>query len=430
MSRSHYGGAQSLSLSKSSRGLSIATKEKIDGIFAPRMPVAQTRGHASIKGRRSSISAEAAAAAGSRRKSVVQLAGVLAAAAIESAVAESTATSVVRMRKTTDEPELLASDAAAVRPSKKKELEKAAAKRMMNSTGEVLRHYGYLMERDMVQMMHETGYSRQELYSMFIQFKALCQLSNDASGIDRRTFTKNIFQLSVEDDSFVERVFDLLDDDGSQSIEWEEYLAAMTVLTKGTREQRSDFLFRVYDADGRGRLDADGLHRFFVASLHMGAAPAGDEAVVLRGFSDRVFSAVDAAGTGHISLPDVLEYVRTHEDVADVTTVFGRSMLAGDDSDLLAIVQAHEKAKAEKEKAERDRERAAAALRASRASRVPMPSDAINTVVVAKRAGHVLHATVGDDREASIASARRVQISLPPGARDADDADGIFEDGT
>ena len=42
-------------------------------------------------------------------------------------------------------------------------------------------------------------------------------------GIDKQTFKTGIARLAVEDDLFVDRVFDLVDQDGSGCIEWNEY---------------------------------------------------------------------------------------------------------------------------------------------------------------------------------------------------------------
>ena len=52
-------------------------------------------------------------------------------------------------------------------------------------------------------------------YALFGRFKALCGLSSTPDGIDKETFRKGVPMLSVEDDLFVDRVFEVLDDDGS-----------------------------------------------------------------------------------------------------------------------------------------------------------------------------------------------------------------------
>lgn len=118
-------------------------------------------------------------------------------------------------------------------------------------------------------LMERTGYSRRELYAMFMQFKALVALSRTFKGIDKETFCKGIPMLSLEDSTFVERVFKLLDEDGSQIIEWDEFLLALTKLEHGTPETRANFLFDVYDNDGAGDIDHDEMSHYFLAAMRL-----------------------------------------------------------------------------------------------------------------------------------------------------------------
>jgi Ca2+-binding EF-hand superfamily protein len=73
--------------------------------------------------------------------------------------------------------------------------------------------------------------------------------------------------LSVEDDLFVSRVFACLDADGSGSIEWAEFIEAMSALEKGNRIQKTEFLFRVYDVNGDATISKVEMREFFEHSL-------------------------------------------------------------------------------------------------------------------------------------------------------------------
>ena len=98
--------------------------------------------------------------------------------------------------------------------------------------------HGFLSTRAIPSLLHQTNYSRHELYSIFpaLQVSVLSVSATGPDGIDAATFQRGVVRLSVEDERFVSRVFALVDADNSGSIEWEEFLVAMAALEKGSAE--------------------------------------------------------------------------------------------------------------------------------------------------------------------------------------------------
>ncbi len=47
----------------------------------------------------------------------------------------------------------------------------------------------------------------------------------------------------------------------------------MSKLEKGTRQERAEFLFNVYDDDGGGSIDHDELYGYFIGSLRLKEDP-------------------------------------------------------------------------------------------------------------------------------------------------------------
>lgn len=74
----------------------------------------------------------------------------------------------------------------------------------------VAKLHGFLFEQDIEELRQETNYSERELFALFIRFKALTTMSSTNIGIDDETFRKGIPLLSVEDNLFVTRVFQVL----------------------------------------------------------------------------------------------------------------------------------------------------------------------------------------------------------------------------
>jgi Ca2+-binding EF-hand superfamily protein len=206
------------------------------------------------------------------------------------------------------------------------------------------------MEQDIDALTAQTGYSRRELYSKFVQFKALTALSESALGVDRRTFRDHIPALAIEDESFANRVFDLLDVDCTGNLDWQKFLTALSALDRGSRALRIEFIFKCADRDNSGTLTRDQLYEFIAKSLirtalasftnththnlHQSLSPtttmggttiaAGDvknEDDLVRDFSYRFFNEVDKKGEGVITLQQAVEYVSQHSEIDDVSSI-------------------------------------------------------------------------------------------------------------
>jgi len=179
-------------------------------------------------------------------------------------------------------------------------------------------------------LISETGFSRRELYAMFMQFKALVALSPTLEGIDKETFLRGIPMLSLEDRAFVERVFSLLDEDGSGIIEWDEFLLALSKLTHGTPMTRASFLFDVYDDDGGGTIDDDEMMHYFLASLRLSEGTASDYFKdICKYFVSRVLHDIDPEHSGHLDRAKIVSYLKANPDTTNIGGMFGRATVEG-----------------------------------------------------------------------------------------------------
>lgn len=189
-------------------------------------------------------------------------------------------------------------------------------------------HFGHLLDSNIPTQVSASGYTRRDLFALFMQFKALCALSTTPAGIDKATFKRAIPQLMVEDELFVDRVYAALDADGSGTIEWDEFITAMSKLENGSREERAGFMFDVYDVDKGGSVDRDEMSEYFLSSLRVnddeGEASLGAENASF--FVDRVFDTI-APGEEEIERDVMAKYVRSHPEITDIYGMFGRSML-------------------------------------------------------------------------------------------------------
>lgn len=235
---------------------------------------------------------------------------------------------------------------------------------LSSKAGSVINQFGYLIDYNLEDLSLRTGYNREQLYSHWLRYKAICALSKSDIGIDRETFREHIPCLTVEDDAFVNRVFTLLDVDGSGTIEWEEFLTTLTALEKGSKDLRTEFLFKSYDKDGTGKLTVENIYEYFVASLFMNRQKAEihrpEATAILRNFAERIFLELDTAKKGNITLQDALEHIRNNADQEkknanstvysgsssssslsneDISALFGRVMIVGKEADPATLLE-------------------------------------------------------------------------------------------
>lgn len=185
--------------------------------------------------------------------------------------------------------------------------------------------HGHLQEQDVTALCTSTGYNRTELFGLWARFKALCSIAVSPKGIDKDTFRRGLPQLALEDQFFIDRVFDILDADGSGILEWSEFIEALSALEKGDAETRVRFLFRVYDLSGDGAIHRNEIQRFFVSSLLI--PPTDDVVAVATHVSDKIFAAVGRESSDTIRVHDAITYMREHPGTADIYSLLGRTMV-------------------------------------------------------------------------------------------------------
>ena len=115
-------------------------------------------------------------------------------------------------------------------------------------------------------LLTQTNMTRTELYRLFNRFKALCKLSGTPGSISKETFKDGVSSLAFEDDVFVDRVFQLLDEDSSGTVEWAEFVNAVNALETGSKYDKLVFCFRVYDRDNSNTIERE-VSRFRICIL-------------------------------------------------------------------------------------------------------------------------------------------------------------------
>ena len=205
-----------------------------------------------------------------------------------------------------------------------KQLDSSSVRKKNHSALVVSKLHGFLAQQRIDKLMSATGYSRSQLYSHFLRFKALCAASESPEGISRFSFRTIFPELAMEDRAFVDRVYTIIDSESRGLLDWPHYIQAMASLEQGTSISRTTFLWSVYDNDGNGTISRAELKKYFVSSLMTAADSVIEELSEM--FVEGVFSRIVPNEKGELTLSEAVRYIESQEEVSDLHGMFGRSM--------------------------------------------------------------------------------------------------------
>lgn len=126
------------------------------------------------------------------------------------------------------------------------------------------------------------------------------KIAGDDNLLDRDEFRR---ALSLNDDYYADRIFDIVDDDHSQSVELGEFMEFVRQMTSAETEERIAFAFRLHDPDDSGGIDQDELRQIIQSSVGQHGIELPDRAI--DGMSELLFKRADDDGSGSI---DAVEF--------------------------------------------------------------------------------------------------------------------------
>lgn len=135
---------------------------------------------------------------------------------------------------------------------------------------------------------------------------------------------------NLDDSPFVERLFILLDTNGDGVVDLHEFVTGLSLLCKGTIEQKLELSFKAYDLDGNGYISKDELASMFksawISAFQALCTTYGNEELSKEDlnefseematlFSNKSFNTLDLNGDGQISFEEFKEFAMSEPKI-------------------------------------------------------------------------------------------------------------------
>ncbi|KAL7878442.1 hypothetical protein AOLI_G00094160 [Acnodon oligacanthus] len=109
---------------------------------------------------------------------------------------------------------------------------------------------------------------------------------------------------------YLDNVFKSFDENGDNTLDFIEYVAALHLVLRGKLEDKLRWSFKVFDNDGNGRLDGDEIARIIriIYKIKLGnVADESGNSLSVEEVCNRVIDRIDENNDGDISLEEFLE---------------------------------------------------------------------------------------------------------------------------
>lgn len=169
--------------------------------------------------------------------------------------------------------------------------------------------------RPIEELVKATRFSRKEIQHMYRGFKQECP-----SGIVNEQMFKEIYAQFFpqgECGNYAHFVFSTMDSNSSGIINFEDFLMGLSILSRGTMDEKLRWIFNLYDLNGDGKVTKEEL-TLVVSSVFdlMGKCtnPVIDDSVPKR-TAEKVFHKLHPRQDGAITIEDFLQICYNDESI-------------------------------------------------------------------------------------------------------------------
>jgi len=166
-----------------------------------------------------------------------------------------------------------------------------------------------------------THFDQKELKAMWKQFKK----ETPSGAINKDEFKEVMKQMGVVDPFLQDLIFNVFDDNKDGSINFQEFVTALSVMTRGDPNEKLEFAFHMYDLDGNGFIDKEEMAQIMEAFYKL-VGPlvtfSGKKYESPQQLVEEFFDTMDVNGDGKISLEEYKDGAMKNPDIIQGLKLF------------------------------------------------------------------------------------------------------------
>ena len=174
----------------------------------------------------------------------------------------------------------------------------------------------------MEDLLQSTYFDRKELSQWYKGFIRDCP----SGALNREGFAKIYKEFFPFGDptKFSAFVFDVFDKDGNESIDFREFICALSITSRGNMDEKLNWAFQLYDIDGNGTISFDEMLSIITAIYKMVGdmvkLPEDEATPELR--CKKIFAQMDKDADGQLTLAEFREGSKDDPSIVSALSLY------------------------------------------------------------------------------------------------------------